>query len=132
MLFFGRQGIGEFCYGTGEECSDPIDSSKGTHAYPYVHQVWAYDALDLQAVKEGMQQPWEVLPYAIWRLDEMDSVGGATNAGAAYDPGSGRVYLTERYGENPAVHVYQITVPESPSVDRPFYLPFIAGSGTQR
>jgi hypothetical protein len=132
VLFFGRQGIGEFCYGTGEECSDPIDSSKGTHAYPYVHQVWAYDALDLQAVKEGMQQPWEVLPYAIWRLDEMDSAGGATIAGAAYDPGSGRVYLTERYGENPAVHVYQITVPESPSVDRPFYLPFIAGSGTQR
>jgi hypothetical protein len=83
LLFFGRHGVGPFCYGTGSECHDPVDDSKGTHAYPYVHQAWAYDALDLLAVRNGALEPWEVLPYAIWQLDEMDASGGATIAGAA-------------------------------------------------
>ena len=97
VLFFGRHGVGEFCYGTGEECDDPIDDSKGTHAYPYIHQVWAYDTLDLLAVRNGELEPWDLRPYAIWQLGEMDNAGGATIAGAAYDPASGRLYLTERY-----------------------------------
>jgi hypothetical protein len=121
VLFIGRQGIGEFCYGTGEECDDPVDGSKGTHAYPYVHQVWAYDALDLLAVKEGQMEPWDVLPFDFWVLEDMDSEGGATIAGATYDPVGGRVYVTERYGEEPAVHVYQITI----AIENPVYLPFI-------
>jgi hypothetical protein len=113
LLFFGRQGTGPYCYGTGGDtgegdCYDPVDSSKGTHSYPYVHQVWAYDALDLLAVKNGQKQPWEVQPYAIWRLSEMDSTGSATIVGAAFDPASGRVYITEAYGEDPVVHVYQV------------------------
>jgi hypothetical protein len=126
VFFFGRQGTGQFCYGTGEECNDPADSSKGTHAYPYIHQVWAYDALDLQAVKDGEKQPWEVQPYALWHLTEMDASGSATIAGAAHDPLSGRVYLTERFGEEPAVHVYQITVPARPGPGNPLYFPLIA------
>jgi hypothetical protein len=125
VLFFGRQGIGPFCYGTGDECSDPVDPYKGTHAYPYIHQVWAYDALELQAVAEGSKQPWEVLPYALWHLDEMDAAGGATIAGAAYDPASGRVYITERYGEEPLVHVYQISAPGGTVFNRFVYLPLV-------
>jgi hypothetical protein len=121
VLFIGRQGIGEFCYGTGEECNDPVDDSKGTHAYPYVHQVWAYDALDLVAVKDGEREPWDVLPYDLWVLDEMDSEGSATIAGATYDPIGGRIYITERYGEDPAVHVFQIAI----SMDNPVFLPFV-------
>ncbi len=126
VLFFGRQGTGEFCYGTGAECGDPVDSSKGTHAYPYVHQVWAYDALDLLAVKNGQLQPWQVQPYELWQLDEMDDTGGATVSGATYDPVSGRLYITERYGESPAVHVYQIVVADIPSANNPVYLPLIS------
>jgi hypothetical protein len=125
VLFFGRQGIGTFCYGTGEECGDPVDSSKGTHAYPYIHQVWAYDALDLLAVKEGSKNPWDILPYALWVLDEMDSEGSATIAGAAYDPHGGRIYITERYGEEPVVHVYQITIS---TTGNPVYLPIIGSN----
>ncbi len=122
VLFFGRHGIGEFCYG-GPECNDPVSSYQGTHAYPYVHQVWAYDVEDLVAVLEGTLEPWEVLPYGIWRLDEMDDAGSATIAGAAFDPATGRVYITESYGETPVVHVYQINLP--PSVLQPRgYLPF--------
>jgi hypothetical protein len=108
ILFFGRQGIGPYCYGTGAECGDPVDPYQGAHAYPYVHQVWAYDALDLLAVKNGTKQPWEPRPYALWRLSEMDATGSATIAGATFDPTSGRVFITERYGEEPMVHVYQI------------------------
>lgn len=122
-LFFGRHGIGEFCYGTGENCGDPVSPYQGTHAYPYVHQVWAYDVDDLVAVKEGTLEPWEVMPYEIWRLDEMDDTGSATIAGAAFDPASGRVYITESYGENPAVHVYQINLPSS-VLQPKGYLPF--------
>jgi hypothetical protein len=128
VLFFGRQGVGPFCYGTGAECNDPVDSSKGTHAYPYVHQVWAYDALDLLAVKDGTRQPWEVKPYALWQLGEMDASGGADMAGMTYDPDSGRVYITEMYGESPAVHVYQIESDGNPVYTNPVYLPFMAGN----
>jgi hypothetical protein len=128
VLFFGRQGVGPFCYGTGAECNDPVDSSKGTHAYPYVHQLWAYDALDLLAVKDGTRQPWEAKPYALWQLGEMDVSGGPDMAGMTYDPDSGRVYITEMYGESPAVHVYQILVAGMQAKPHTAYLPLVAGS----
>jgi hypothetical protein len=124
VLFVGRHGTGVFCYGTGEACNDPVNPYQGTHAYPYVHQVWAYDALDLLAVKAGDLQPWDVRPYAIWQLDEMDSTGSATISGAAYDPVSGRLYVTENYGDDPVVHVYQLTVSEEPVFEQTVYLPF--------
>jgi hypothetical protein len=83
ILFFGRQGIGDACYGFGTNiasengnrfdyappknicmgapmtdtanpcCYDPVDLNKGAHAYPYVDYVWAYDANDLARVKAG-------------------------------------------------------------------------------
>jgi len=31
--------------------------------------VWAYDAKDLQKVKEGEMKPWEPKPYSVWQLD---------------------------------------------------------------
>lgn len=126
VLFIGSHGKGEYCYGPGTEdqslhgtpdgegnvwCYDPVGSSKGTHAYPYVHQIWAYEAADLVAVKDGTKDAWDVKPYAIIELTDMDDNGGATSAGATFDPATGRMFFTERYGENPKVHVFQITVP---------------------
>jgi hypothetical protein len=122
VLFFGRQGTGPYCYGTGDECNDPVDGSKGTHAYPYRHQVWAYDANDLLSVKEGQRQPWEIQPYAIWALSEMNNDGSAGITGMVFDPASKRIYITENYGDEPAVHVYQIHAPEN---GRPIYLPLV-------
>ena len=59
VLFFGKHGMGNYCYGTGGssggDCFDPDDSSKGIHSYPYRSQVWAYDANDLIAVKNGQK-----------------------------------------------------------------------------
>lgn len=72
VLFIGRHGMGAYCYGGGGAdgpCIDPIDSSKGGHAYPYRFQVWAYDANDLVRVRRGEVQPWEIKPYDIWTLD---------------------------------------------------------------
>lgn len=114
ILFIGRHGVGPYCYDTAEACGDPFDAYKGPHAQPYVHQVWAYDALDLLKVRRGELQPWEVHPYAVWRLPEMDQSGAASIAGATYDPVLGRLYVTEIFGEDAnghRVHVYQVDVP---------------------
>ena len=123
VLFFGRHGTGAYCYGPGTSnpslagqpsgegddwCYDPAQSSKGTHAYPYRHQVWAYDANDLLEVRSGTREPWDVTPYAVWPLNEMDASGGAGIRGAAFDPETGRVFITEAYGEDPVVHVYRV------------------------
>ena len=125
VLFIGRHGT-TFCYGTGTGnpalagkpdgqgnvyCYDPVDTSKGSHGYPYKHQIWAYDVLDLLAVKQGSKNPWDVLPYALWNLSEMDlNQGTATMRSAVYDPATRRWYVVIDIGDNtPEVHVYEVT-----------------------
>ncbi len=121
VLFIGRQGTGPYCYGCGidpegtcpadchgECCVDPCDHSKGTHSHPYQHQVWAYDANDLVAVKNGEKATWEPRPYAVWTLDDMDTSGCADIRGAGYDHLTRRLYITQGYGESPRVDVYKV------------------------
>jgi hypothetical protein len=121
VLFFGRHSTGTFCYGegTGDSslaatsgyCYDPAGSSKGTHAYPYVYQVWAYDALDLLSVKNGEKNPWDIKPYAVWQLNFPFGNANAIINGAAYDPDSQRIFISEAYGDNygmPLIHVYRL------------------------
>ena len=124
VLFIGRQGTGPYCYGDGAPCSDLCDGSKGTHAYPYRHQIWAYDANDLLAVKNGAAQPWEIRPYAIWALSDMDSSGCAAISGAAYDPTTNRLYVAADYGDEPIIHVYTIDR-VGVSLDRRLALPAV-------
>jgi hypothetical protein len=123
ILFVGTQGIGRFCYGEGTSdpslafkptpdgtiwCYDPDDSSKGTHAYPYVPEVWAYDASSLVAVRRGRRRPWQVRPYATWRLRL--PFGSPQIGGAAYDPGRGLIFISQQYGDDtqPLIHVFRI------------------------
>ena len=123
VLFFGTQGVGPFCYGEGTDrrdlagkptpdgttwCYDPDDSSKGTHAYPYVSEVWAYDAARLVAVRKGRRRPWQVKPYATWRLRL--PFGSSRIGGAAYDPKGGRIYVSQQYGNgtDPVIHVFKV------------------------
>jgi len=130
VLFFGRHGFGSFCYGEGTSvqslagrpvpnepgvvyCYDEEDSSKGTHGYPYRYMVWAYDARDLAAVKNGQLQPWDIRPYATWTLD-LPTSGSPTHLnGAAYDPQTGRIFLSQAGadGTKPLIHVYTVAVP---------------------
>ena len=116
VLFFGRHGLGA-CYGTGAECNDPADSSKGTHGYPYVHQIWAYDANDLLAVKKGTKQPWDVFPYGVWTYDLPIQKADRRIIGAAYDPTSQRIYLSQEGadGDLPLVQVFELQL--GPVVD---------------
>lgn len=108
VLFVGRQGLGTFCYGTGAACNDPDDGSKGVHAYPYQPQVWAYNANDLAAVKAGTKQPWDVAPYATWKLPGLQ---GADVGGVALDPATGRIFVSENGVDNhkPIIHVYALS-----------------------
>ncbi len=112
VLFVGRHGVGPYCYGSGTECKDPADSSKGTHAYPYRYQVWAYDANDLAAVRRGTLAAQRVQPYAVWNfsLPREDS-GQHLVGGAAYDPATRRLYLSQQcaYGDcAPLVHAFEL------------------------
>ncbi len=124
VLFFGRHGTGPLCYGEGtadpalvgtlapdgeKYCFDPTDSSKGVHAFPYAHQVWAYDAVDLAAVKRGERQPWEVRPYAVWPLAFPFS-GGTHVTGATVDPATGRIFVAQDFadGDNPIINVFTL------------------------
>jgi hypothetical protein len=114
VLFIGRHGTGPYCYGSGTECRDPADSSKGTHAYPYRYQVWAYDANDLVAVRRGRLAAHRVQPYAVWNfsLPREDS-GQHLIGGAAYDPATRLLYVSQQcaYGDcAPLVHAFELRV----------------------
>jgi hypothetical protein len=120
ILFFGTQGIGPYCYGTQTDCNDPYTDGKGPHAPPYVDLIWAYDANDFVSVKNGVKQPWQISPYAIWQFGtEMYSGSEAEYiTGAGYDPASGRLYIAQYYGPSPRIDVYQITPSGSGTVVR--------------
>jgi len=113
VLFFGKHGIGKYCYGEAAACGDPAMPYKGTHAYPYVYQVWAYDINDLLMVKAGSKRPWEILPYAVWTFNlPFESDDTHDTGGVAYDPASGRIYFSQLDGDSanrlPVIHVFQV------------------------
>jgi hypothetical protein len=93
---------------------DPANSSKGTHAYPYVAFVWAYRAHDLARVAAGQAQPWELVPYATWSLPlPFGPTGNQQIAGAAYDPATQRIFISQYSAADsrPVIHVYHVEVP---------------------
>ena len=116
ILYFGRVGVGKFCYGVPTSdpslvgtndpsgapyCYDPTSGSKGSVAYPYKFMVAAYNADDLAAVKAGTKQEWQVVPYASWELTFpiMYPAGAAavvSIGGVAYDPGTQRIFVAQR------------------------------------
>jgi hypothetical protein len=113
VLFFGQHGLGVACYSnpTNPNCtlSDGTFAA-GYLAPPMVSQVWAYDANDLADVKAGKRKPWEVKPYATWAFEFPIEPRRKAVGGAAYDPATGRIFLSHAKGEHPLVHVYRVTV----------------------
>jgi hypothetical protein len=110
LLYFGRHGIGPWCYG-GSQCKDPTSASQGNHAYPYVYQVWAYDAGQLKSVKEGQKRPWDVVPYAIWNFELPFQHASRLLGGGAYDPASQRIFIVQSFAEPrgmPMIHVFKL------------------------
>jgi hypothetical protein len=121
VLFFGRHGVGTYCYGEGSTCGDPADSSKGTHAYPYKYQVWAYDVNDLVSVKNGVKQQYQIQPYAVWNFNlPFESTGGQhLIGGAAYDPRTNLVYLSQQCEDTncaPIIHAFRVLGAADPEI----------------
>jgi hypothetical protein len=135
VLYFSVHGIGTYGYGDGTSDPalagtinpgdgqpyfyDPESIYKGTHTYPYVYQVLAYDANDLLSVKNGTKQPWELQPYARWELSLPNTaVRHAFTAGnVAYDPATQRIFLAQGQADGwgePLIHVFHIG-PAAPS-----------------
>jgi hypothetical protein len=128
VLFIGRHGVGPYCYGPGTAdqslagkpadavdpwCYDPSSASKGTHAYPYKYQVWAYDANDLVAVKQGSKQQDAVKPYTVWNFSlPFERAADAHNVtGAAYDSKNNLIYVSQAcadYECSPIIHVFKV------------------------
>jgi len=135
MLFFGFQGLGSYCYGSATAdpaligsydqgpadpwCYDPSGvGGKGPHGYPYQYQVWAYDANELLAVKNGLKSPWNVLPYAVWNVQDFPFAGtNVSLMAAAYDPASQRLFLAQPGADKegccdmlPLIQVYRVNL----------------------
>lgn len=136
LLFFGRHGLGltgegDTCYGTGTSefslhgssdgqgnvyCYDPSDSSKGVHGYPYIYQVWAYDANDLLEVKRGAKDPWDVVPYDRWELELPFETDARRIQGVAYDPERQYIFIAQHQSDGisnayefyPIIHVFKV------------------------
>jgi hypothetical protein len=140
LIYFGRHGTGENCYGigTGNQslhrtpvegtiyCYDPANSAKGSHTYPYLYQAWAYDANDLLKVKNGEMQPWNVTPYAVWNFDLPFQEATRRISGVTYDAANNRVFLAQRDGEGfgmPIVHSFIVNFTEPPVVQAPEVIP---------
>lgn len=138
-LYFGANGTGENCYGNGTGdpalhktvggdgalyCYDPTDTSKGSHAYPYRYQIWAYDLADFAAVKAGTKQPWDVKPYGVWPFDLPTQSSKVRLGGVGYDQATGKLYLSQLYADQdgysyrPVIHQLQITLHEPVAASR--------------
>jgi hypothetical protein len=125
-LYFGTNGMGAHCYGDatadktladasgGHLCYDPVSPDKGSHAYPYRYQMWAYDLNDLAAVKAGTKSPWSVVPYGVWPLDLPTPELKVRLGGVAYDPARQILYVSQlradqsEFAYRPVIHALRI------------------------
>jgi hypothetical protein len=126
VLYFGRHGTGRFCYG-GANCKDPTSKSRGNHAYPYVYQVWAYDAEQLKAAKNGQKNPWDIVPYAVWNFELPFQHGSRFLGGVAYDPATQRLFLAQSHAETnemPIIHVWRVAAPAPTTTSRALPAPY--------
>lgn len=132
LLYFGSNGLGPHCYGDGTAnkaldgtrstngaylCYDPTSSSKGSHAYPYRSQIWAYDLNELAAVREGRKQPWDVVPYGVWPLSLPTPESTMRLGGVGYDAARQILYVSQLgadpdgYSSRPVIHALQLALP---------------------
>jgi hypothetical protein len=135
ILFIFQHGTGTYCYGTG--CigvNELCGTGQGEQAPPYVRYVLAFDANDLLAVKNGTKQPYEVVPYAHWQMPTM-AINNSSDCSElywygqlAYDASTGRIYTTLNYGNDPQVHVFQVTTTATSTYRRASGGGTIAGS----
>jgi hypothetical protein len=130
VLFIGRTGLGNFCYGHGVadpalagtlapdgvlNCYDPTTRDKGMHAFPYRFQMWAYDLADFVAVRAGTKNPWDVRPYGVWPFDLPYPEQRAVRiGGVAYDAQRQLLYIAQiradldGFAQRPIIHALKV------------------------
>jgi len=116
VLAFGTGGNNTFVYSSpnqvrsGIKCYDPSNQGTGEHNYPYFNRCWAYDANELEQVRLGNILPGNAKPYAVWNFNTSILNGSGFN-GAAYDPTSNRIFVTNNSGPYGliVVHVYTVS-----------------------
>jgi hypothetical protein len=83
ILFIGKHGVGTYWYGNAEGGPNglkaPCPNGVGPYSDKYEYRVYAYDTKDLVKVKNGALKPWEVMPYAIFPLKEINAVNATSN-----------------------------------------------------
>lgn len=102
---------------------DPLTGTEGPHAYPYIYQIWAYDADDLAAVKAGTKNAWDVVPYATWELNTLGSpVDLSADVAVTYDDVNGILYVSEPGVDKtgcciftPLIHAFSINLSATPA-----------------
>ena len=115
VLVFGRKGLGDNCYGIadGDQCPTSLcDASYGWHSDPYEPQILFYDPDEIAEVVAGAREPWQVLPYEVYRpTAEVFDADCGRLSGVAYDRQRQLLYVTERaageFGMT-AVHVWRV------------------------
>jgi hypothetical protein len=121
VLYFGTSGINYDGYGAPADYGDTVYTGKGGHSLngQYAYQVWAYNAADLVAVKQGQIQPWQVQPYDVWNFTVPIS-GNYEVGGVAFDSSTGRLYVSilnadnaVQYSSLPLIEVYQVSLTSS-------------------
>jgi hypothetical protein len=113
ILIFGRKALGDNCYGTPEECGgDPCNMYKGYHAYPQEPQILFYDPQELVEVVAGTREPWEIVPYIVYKpVNEVINQECTVLGAVAYDQEMGLIYVAEHTGEPygvTVVHVWKV------------------------
>lgn len=108
VLFIYSIGFGDSCYKGASPCDNSqgygvIGGDRGT-------LVLAYSWDDLISVAHGSKNPWDILPYAAWRLDTGFS---KKVRGAAYDPTQQILYVSVYSSDtngSPVIVAYKVTL----------------------
>jgi hypothetical protein len=99
IVLVGHKGLGRNCYDHPPiDCEDPCSDDHGYHCNPYERQVIFYDVNQLGHSAQGEGDPWEVLPYLIWRPAEffLDGHTCFDAGGLAFDRQGRRLFMVER------------------------------------
>lgn len=137
ILLLGYKGLGTNCYDEPPvDCNDPCSNAHGYHCHPYERQVIFYD-VDALGQNVSSPEPWNVLPYTIWRPEQFYLQGNPcwNVGGMTFDPATGRLFMVERgLGEGEinatVVHVWTVGVSSCPTCsgdEVTLIVPFPAG-----
>jgi hypothetical protein len=80
--------------------------------------VWAYNGVDLLAVKNGQKQPWDIRLYGVWKLSLPSGSSSDSHAIRGYDPQTRNLFISQMFADGtdalPVIHVFTVNVGGSP------------------